>query len=126
MRSVKRFVIRAAYRTLQRGIPETSHVRLAVGASECRLARRTVEAMRVITIVVAIGLGGCVTKNVSTLGPFVRNIQAAPEGLVVDTCEVQHVTTRNYAWMWIGESHSRTTEIQQGQCYRQAVPMGGL
>jgi hypothetical protein len=82
--------------------------------------------MRVISIVVAIGLGGCVTKNVSTLGPYVRNIQAAPEGLVVDSCKIEHVVTRNYAWWWIGEDNSRDAEIQQGQCYRQGVPMGGL
>jgi hypothetical protein len=84
--------------------------------------------MRVLSIVVAIELAGCITKNVSTIGPLVREIQLDPssQGLVVDRCEVRAETTRNYMWIWLGQNHTRTRELLEGDCQRAMVPMGGL
>jgi hypothetical protein len=84
--------------------------------------------MRVLPIVVAIGLGGCITKNVSAVGPMVRNIQVDPsgQGLVVDRCEVRAETTRNYFWLWLGANETVDRVLLEGDCKRTAIPMGGL
>ena len=72
-------------------------------------------------IVVVVGLAGCVSHT-AKLGPYVRNIQAQPGGLVVDSCVVQHVVEENYALLLIGTSPSRDARLEQGACWRQLVP----
>jgi hypothetical protein len=84
--------------------------------------------MRVISLAVVLaGIVGCRTSNVSTVGPFVRQIYVQPQTqlMTVDSCQVQVETTRNYAYWWLGQNHSTEREVQQGQCWRQDIPTGG-
>lgn len=82
--------------------------------------------MRGFSIVVAIGLAGCITHDVSRLGPFVKNISVQPQTLVVDSCVVQYETTTNYTWLWFGEDATTDHELTEGQCWRQALPVGDV
>jgi hypothetical protein len=78
------------------------------------------------SIVVAIGLGGCITHDVSKLGPFVKNIQPSAQGLVVDSCVIEHDHETDYTWMWLGETSEEHDEVKEGTCWRQVVPTGDV
>jgi hypothetical protein len=81
--------------------------------------------MRFISIVGAIALTACVSST-SRVGPFVRDIQLAPQGIVVDSCVVQVETTTDYTYWLELRSSEKSHELQQGECYRQVTPMGGI
>lgn len=81
--------------------------------------------MRFISIVGAIVLTSCVSST-SKVGPFVRDIQLAPQGMIVDSCVVQVETTTDYTYWLSMRSSEKTHDLQQGECFRQVTPMGGV
>jgi len=78
-------------------------------------------------VILALGTSGCfTTTHLSTVGPFVRTIDAHRDGIVVQSCTVKKFeqTHHNILNWFFDLSPTEESELRQDQCFGAFTPLG--
>ena len=76
--------------------------------------------MRVFLPIVV--LAACSTTKTMNVGPFVRTIEPAPQGINVVTCTISYTVEHTYWGGLFGNNDSKDESLHEGGCMQQVVP----